>query len=224
MNVLVDFTQIPIQKVGVGVYAKETFRIPNKDVNELFFLLQDDDNDLRNAFLGSKIILVKSKFFRIFFFRFLLEQFYIPFLCCKYRINILHSLHYSFPIFLFKVKRIVTIHDLTFFIHPDVHTFIKRYYFRLFIKLACKYADRLICVSGSTKRDLERICTKISASIDVVPLSCSPKIQVEEQELELVKRKFGVGSHYMLFIGTLEPRKNILNLINGFYEFNRKNK
>ena len=35
MNVLVDFTQIPIQKVGVGVYAKETFRIPNKDVNEL---------------------------------------------------------------------------------------------------------------------------------------------------------------------------------------------
>lgn len=104
MNVLVDFTQIPIQKVGVGVYAKETFRIPNKDVNELFFLLQDDDNDLRNAFLGSKIILVKSKFFRIFFFRFLLEQFYIPFLCCKYRINILHSLHYSFPIFLLEFK------------------------------------------------------------------------------------------------------------------------
>ena len=66
--------------------------------------MQDDDNDLRNAFLGSKIILVKSKFFRIFFFRFLLEQFYIPFLCCKYRINILHSLHYSFPIFLFKVN------------------------------------------------------------------------------------------------------------------------
>ena len=80
-----------------------------------FFLLQDDDNDLRSTFLKSKIILVKSKFFRFFFCRFLLEQFYIPFLCYKYKINILHSLHYSFPIFLFKVKRIVTIHDLTFF-------------------------------------------------------------------------------------------------------------
>lgn len=224
MNVLVDFTQIPIQKVGVGVYAKETFKIPNEDVNKLFFLLQDDDNDLRNAFLGSKIILVRSKFFRNFLLRFLLEQFYIPLLCYKYKINVLHSLHYSFPIFLFKVKRIVTIHDLTFFIHPDVHTFIKRYYFRIFIKLACKYADRLICVSESTKKDLEKICKKISASINVIPLSCSPKIQVEQLELELVKKKFGVASQYILFIGTLEPRKNILNLINGFYEFNRMNK
>lgn len=224
MNILVDLTQIPIQKVGVGVYAKETFKFPNEDANELFFLLQDDDNDLRSTFLKSKIILVKSKFFRFFFCRFLLEQFYIPFLCYKYKINILHSLHYSFPIFLFKVKRIVTIHDLTFFIHPSVHTFIKRYYFRLFIKLACRYADRLICVSESTKKDLERICGRRSVSIDVIPLSCSPKMQVGEQELELVKKKFGVVSQYMLFIGTLEPRKNILNLINAFYKFSQKNR
>ena len=75
MNILVDLTQIPIQKVGVGVYAKETFKFPNEDANELFFLLQDDDNDLRSTFLKSKIILVKSKFFRFFFCRFLLEQF-----------------------------------------------------------------------------------------------------------------------------------------------------
>lgn len=37
MNILVDLTQIPIQKVGVGVYAKETFKFPNEDANELFF-------------------------------------------------------------------------------------------------------------------------------------------------------------------------------------------
>ena len=79
MNILVDLTQIPIQKVGVGVYAKETFKFPNEDANELFFLLQDDDNDLRSTFLKSKIILVKSKFFRFFFCRFLLEQFLYSF-------------------------------------------------------------------------------------------------------------------------------------------------
>ena len=49
-------------------------------------------------------------------------------------------------------------------------------------------------------------------------------MQVGEQELELVKKKFGVVSQYMLFIGTLEPRKNILNLINAFYKFSQKNR
>ena len=46
---------------------RKRFKFPNEDANELFFLLQDDDNDLRSTFLKSKIILVKSKFFSIFF-------------------------------------------------------------------------------------------------------------------------------------------------------------
>ena len=74
----------------------------------------------------------------------------------------------------------------------------------------------LFVYQSQLKKDLERICGRRSVSIDVIPLSCSPKMQVGEQELELVKKKFGVVSQYMLFIGTLEPRKNILNLINAF--------
>ena len=82
----------------------------------------------------------------------------------------------------------------------------------------------LFVYQSQLKKDLERICGRRSVSIDVIPLSCSPKMQVGEQELELVKKKFGVVSQYMLFIGTLEPRKNILNLINAFYKFSQKNR
>lgn len=223
MKVLVDFTQIPIQKVGVGVYAKETFRIFEKDTDELYFLIQDDDEDMKKTFSCFNVILVRSKFFRVFLFRFLLEQFYIPFLCWKYKIDVVHSLHYSFPLLLRKVKRIVTIHDLTFFIYPEVHTFIKRYYFKFFIKMACKYADAIICVSESTLNDLKKYMKKIIASTKVIPLSCSSKIEVTELEVKRKKRKFGINSSYILFIGTLEPRKNLLNLICAFNEFYKNN-
>lgn len=224
MKVLVDLTQIPIQKVGVGVYAQETFSVINKNA-EMFFLLQDDDNELYNKlFDKGRVILIKSKFFRVFILRFLLEQIFIPLICYKYKIDVLHSLHYSFPLFIYKVKRVVTIHDLTFFIYPDVHTFIKRLYFKFFIKKACKYVDFLICVSESTKNDLNKYVKDISACVQVVPLSCSLKIDFSELEKESIKKNFNIKDKYILFIGTLEPRKNILNLIKAFHIFLSSNK
>lgn len=224
MKVLIDFTQIPIQKVGVGVYALETFSKPNKNNDDLFYLLQDDDKELKEALSDrGKIITVKAKIFRFFILRIILEQFYIPYLCYKYNINVLHSLHYSFPIFLFNVKRIVTIHDLTFFIYPEVHKLIKRYYFKFFIKLACKYANQLICVSESTKNDLNKYIRKISASVKVIPLSCSPKLEIPKSEVEMIMKKYGINGKYILFIGTLEPRKNLSNLIKAFHLFIQNN-
>lgn len=72
MNILIDFTQIPIQKVGVGVYARETFLELLRGTNNKYYcLVQDDDKDMLNTLKSSKIIFVKSKWFRFFFFRFM---------------------------------------------------------------------------------------------------------------------------------------------------------
>ena len=217
MNILIDLTQIPKQKVGVGIYAIETFkRLPNTNGYKYFFLIQDDDEDFAELFRYKNVIKVKSKICRNFFVRFFFEQFFIPHICNKYRINILHSLHYSFPLFTSKqLKKVVTIHDLTFFIYPHLHTIVKRFYFRFFTRLACKYADSIICVSNSTKNDLFRYVKQINAQINVIPLAAN--LPVVEQEMVLdVKEKFGVQDKYLLFIGTLEPRKNISNLIKAY--------
>lgn len=67
MNILIDFTQIPIQKVGVGVYARETFLELLRGTNNKYYcLVQDDDKDMLNTLKSSKIIFVKSKWFRFF--------------------------------------------------------------------------------------------------------------------------------------------------------------
>lgn len=92
MNILIDFTQIPIQKVGVGVYARETFLELLRGTNNKYYcLVQDDDKDMLNTLKSSKIIFVKSKWFRFFFFRFFLEQFYIPWICYKYKITLVST-------------------------------------------------------------------------------------------------------------------------------------
>lgn len=219
MKVLVDFTQIPIQKVGVGVYAKEAFvRILMLDSKcDFYYLLQDDDKELEEIFsqYNVKILKVKSSLCRHFFVRILMEQIYIPIICLKYGINLIHSLHYSFPLLALGMKKIVTIHDLTFFIYPNLHILIKRYYFRFFIYMACKYADSIICVSDSTKKDLHKYIHSINAKLYVVPLAANvPKISNES--INVVKTKYGIRKQYLLFIGTLEPRKNIVNLIKAY--------
>lgn len=228
-NVLIDFTQIPIQKVGVGVYAIKTFEYSNikDDSIRYHVLIQDDDIELGRLFSPQQysVIKVKSKFARIFLIRFLYEQIYIPYICHKYNIDIVHSLHYSFPLFVFgKVKRFVTIHDLSFFIFPEVHTRIKRIYFKLFISLATKFCDTIICVSESTKADLMHRFPDNKSNIYTIPLAAESKRDYSQDQINAVKNQFGITKPYLLFIGTLEPRKNIDKLVAAYHQLNIKDK
>lgn len=211
MNILVDFTQIPINKVGVGVYAVQTFsRIIEQDVdNRYFFVVQDDDDELCDfKAVNLKVIKIKSKIFRNFICRGVLEQLYLPYLKLRFKINIIHSLHYSFPLFSLGAKRVVTLHDMTFFLYPKLHVRIKRMYFRFFISLSTKLSSRIIAVSESTANDVFSYFPNIVKNKVVsIPLAC---------QIPLYIAPSSIPSPYISFIGTLEPRKNIDSLINAF--------
>ncbi|MDR3654055.1 MAG: glycosyltransferase family 1 protein [Paludibacter sp.] len=220
MKILIDFTQIPLQKNGVGVYAYHTFEslLKNDNSNQYVTLIQNDDSDFASfLFPNNKIVKINSKYFRRFIPRVFFEQVFIPVYCILNKVDIIHSLHYSFPLFKFKQKQVVTIHDLTFFLYPKVHTLFKRYYFRLFIYLAGKFANEIICVSQSTANDLFTIFPKIKANVSVIPLAVkNEQVIYSNSESQDILNKFNIQSKFILFIGTLEPRKNIENLIRSF--------
>jgi glycosyltransferase involved in cell wall biosynthesis len=226
MNILIDYTQIPIKRMGAGVYAYNLIKeISKLDVNNRYYLLiQNDDKAFDDYYSINLIpIKVKHRFFRNFLFRFFLEQIYIPYIIIIKKINIVHSLHYSFPLLCFNARRVVTIHDMTFFIMPEVHLKFKRIYFRLFIRLALTLKNSIICVSDSTKKDLLNLKKEVKNECTTIPLGKSEIFRNDYSlaEINVVKNKYNIHGNYILFIGTIEPRKNIETLIKSFYKFNK---
>ena len=223
MRILIDFSQIPIQKTGVGTYAvnliQQLSSLHTGDRDIFFILLQDDervfDTLTNNRFV---FIPVKSRIFRKFLPRFCLEQILIPWLIYKHQIDVLHSLHYSFPIAVFSAKKVVTIHDMTFFLFPEHHLPLKRYYFRFWITMAALFADHLVTVSESTRNDLYSYHRQVRSRVTVIPHSCEPEVLPANHEeiIQRVRQKYSMPQDYLLFVGTIEPRKNLCRLISAF--------
>lgn len=223
MNILVDFSPIPIQKVGVGIYAFNLLhKIRQIDGQNKYFVLAQDDDTSVDSLVGRnfKILKINSKIFRNDFFMVVMEQFYIPYLVIKYRINLVHSLHFSFPL-LAPVKRVVTIHDLTTFQIPVCHRLIHICFFRLFIFFTSLFATKIITDSDSTLNDLVRRFKFAERKVQTIYLGKSDTFRpdLDVLEIERIKHKYNINTAYLLFLGTIEPRKNIPNLIIAFNKF-----
>lgn len=221
MNVLVDATSIRRNKAGVGVYAKNLIehliRIP--DGPHFFVLAQDDDPDFEfKSQFNVTAIRVPARFFRKLPFRFLLEQIALPFLLAKNRIDVVHSLHYSFPLMRLGTKQVVTVHDMTFFHMAEVHEPVKIAYFRSFIRGAVRFSDKIIFVSHSTMRDCVARLGAVRGSAEVIYLGKSEAFHSKLDEIEVwrVRRKFGLETDFVLYLGTIEPRKNLARLVSAF--------
>jgi len=222
MNILIDFSQIPIQKMGVGVYGLNLIlNLKSEQDIHYYVLVQDDESSLDKCESdGITLIKIDSKKYRKLIYRFFLEQFYLPYLVYKYNINAIHSLHYSFPV-MTKARKIVTVCDMIFYKYPALHIKSKVLYFRFFIWLTTFFADKVICISKSTQQDyLARF--KVSPELTTVielgkDQSYHPDI--DRGEVKRVLNKYSIDSDFILFIGTIEPRKNISNLILAYARF-----
>lgn len=118
----------------------------------------------------------------------------------------------------YRVKTVVTIHDLGVEYLPGYHQFPQKYYLDLASKYAAYHADRLIAVSEATKRDLiERYGVK-SPQIDVVYEGVDKEFFRPQTKavVDKVKKKYKISGDYFLYVGTVQPRKNLMFLIDTF--------
>lgn len=221
MNVLIDATSIRRSKAGVGVYAKnlieELIRIPTGP--HFFILAQNDDPELDfNSHANVTMIRVPALIFRKLPFRFLLEQAILPLLLLRHRIDVVHSLHYSFPLIRFGSRRVVTLHDMTSFNLKEVHLPAKMAYYRAFIRAAVRLADKIIFVSHSTMRDCVARFGAIRGSSEVIHLGKSEAFHpaLDKAKAQEVRDKYGLQTDFVLFLGMIEPRKNLPRLVSAF--------
>jgi len=222
-SVLIDLTQLPLERTGVGIYAVnyvKRLQAQAADIRLHFLVLNDDAELLREiaAIPNATAIVLKAKLFRRFLFRVLLEQVIMPILAWTKGIDATHSLHYSFPLLSFgRFKRIVTVCDMSFFLFPELHVRAKRVFFQFFIRRLAR-VEGLLFISESTMHDFMRFFPSCGAQRCVMPLGADlARLQApaSHRVVDELHRRLGID-HFILYVGTIEPRKNILGLVKAF--------
>ncbi|HLZ09292.1 MAG TPA: glycosyltransferase family 1 protein, partial [Chloroflexota bacterium] len=137
-------------------------------------------------------------------------------------VDVLHSPDFIPPARLGRRwARVITVHDLAFLRFPDLLTASSRRYYGQ-ISRATAEADQIIAVSESTKSDLmSLVSSSLAAKIAVIPEGVDPAYSVGstvglDREARI---RLGIEGPYFLFVGTIEPRKNLPRLIRAFDRF-----
>jgi glycosyltransferase involved in cell wall biosynthesis len=149
--------------------------------------------------------------------RLLWEQVSFPRLAKRKQLDLLHSLHYTMPL-AYPGRSVVTFHDMTFFLFPQLHTLPKRYFFRFFIRSSSRKAVALIADSESTRQDAIRLVGAPPEKIFTAELGVTQEFHriQDNAALQQVRLKYHLPDHFLLYVGMLEPRKNLPTLLGGF--------
>jgi glycosyltransferase involved in cell wall biosynthesis len=149
---------------------------------------------------------------------------YLPLRLRKVGTDVYHGPAVFLPHVKLGYRTVVTIHDLVSFLFPE--TVPRKYslYMRLMTRLATRSADRIIAVSEATKADLVRMLNVPPARIVVIHEAVGPEFArpLAPGTVTAVAARYGLRSPYCLFVGNLEPRKNLPGLIEAFAEVRRR--
>jgi glycosyltransferase involved in cell wall biosynthesis len=149
--------------------------------------------------------------------RILWEQTVQPFALASGGLDLYHALAFVAP-FALNLPSVVTIYDLSFIHYPERLPAARRLYLRAFTGLTCRRARRVIAISQSTARDLVETLHVPADKIDVAAPGCDPAVfrPLPAEQIAAFRRTKNLPDRFWLFIGTLEPRKNLLVLLEAY--------
>ena len=199
---------------GIHVYTKELLRALAEIDKENEYLVVRAE--AKNEFPGMEEIVVPYSNFpgyrawRIFF--------QLPSLLAQKNVDIVVEPAHFGPFNLPKsIKRVTVIHDLTVYLFPEMHVFSSQLLQRLFLPRILKKADHIITNSANTSKDLQDFFPFTKNKNTSILLGKDERFKVEEKPDILAKYK--ITKPYILYLGTLEPRKNIDTIIRAFNDF-----
>lgn len=132
--------------------------------------------------------------------------------------DIFWSPHFNFSSFSDKTKKIITVHDLSFLRYREFFSWRKNFWhLALAVKKNLKLADRIIAVSENTKNDLIELLGISEEKISVVYSGNNfIKASFSEEERDNYFKEHKIKERFVLYLGNIEPRKNISGLIEAF--------
>jgi glycosyltransferase involved in cell wall biosynthesis len=144
-----------------------------------------------------------------------------PFALWQHGIDLVHGMAYALP-FLSPARGIVTVHDLSFLLFPSVFNRVNRLYVSAITRQTVRRAQAVIADSENTRQDLIRLLGVPAQKVVAIPLGVDagyappPPDQVAQ-----FRQRAGLPDRFILFLGTLEPRKNLAVLVRAYAELRR---
>ncbi len=238
LRVSLDVSAVPTQAVGVGRFALDLVGALSErgDVRLTLFTRRDDPSRWQDAARrhGSVSLVARAPGPRPL--RLAWEQLRLPGLVDRSGVAVHHCPHYTMPERT-KAPCVVTIHDMTFFDHPEWHERTKVRFFRRATSAAARRARALLCDSRLTADRLNSLLEP-KGRVFVVPLGVdlarfAPYPQTANTATargaddegtfsdlrtadEAIITDLGLRTPYVLFLGTLEPRKAVPDLVAAF--------
>ncbi len=154
--------------------------------------------------------------------RILWEQVVQPWALLSERVELLHSLAFVGPI-LSPCPFLVTVYDLSFLLFPESFRPWNRLYLSLFTRLSARKARRVIAISENTRKDLVKLLGVEEGKIRVTYCGRDESLRpLPPQEVEEFRRRKGLPERFILFLGTIEPRKNLVRLLEAYSRIRRE--
>ncbi|CAO5147886.1 Glycosyltransferase [Frankia sp. AiPs1] len=219
-RVLVDATSVPADRGGVGRYVDGLVAALGAAGADMALVCQRSDEERYSRMAPHATVLSGPAAIAHRPARLAWEQTGLPLVAEQVNAAVIHSPHYTMPL---RAQQpvCVTIHDVTFFTEPDMHTAVKGTFFRSAMRTAVRRAARIIVPSKATRDELVRVLDAESTTTDVAyhGVDTSTFHPPTEEDRVRVRRRLGLGdSRYVAFLGMLEPRKNVPSLIRGWAE------
>jgi glycosyltransferase involved in cell wall biosynthesis len=144
------------------------------------------------------------------------EQLVQPFVLRQEKTDLLHSLAFVTPL-LSPCPSVITIYDLSFLIFPQSFKYSKRLYLTLLTRPSARKARGIITISESTKRDTVRLLGVSPEKVDVIYCGVDKAFRpLPKRKVTSFRQKCGLPERIILFVGTIEPRKNVARLVEAY--------
>ncbi len=215
MRIGVDLSVIQSTKSGVDWY---TYNVLNEmagllEPHEQLYLFSNRDNGFEQDMAGRPGVVIIRSHFR---YQEPWRQFLLPLLLRKHQIDVCFFTNFVVAVTA-PCPMVLTIHDLSFKLFPRTHSLRNVIWTRSLVPVSVRRSARIIAVSNNTKLDLIRLMNVSNRKVEVIHEGVSGEFTPnpgpdDKQALD----RYGIVKPYLLFVGTLEPRKNINLLIKGF--------
>jgi glycosyltransferase involved in cell wall biosynthesis len=221
MRIAIDATSVPPQRLGAGTYIYNLVRaLAQLDTDDRYFVFAKPETFAACPEVGSasrfRLVPVRLPW-RLA--RMAWEQVVLPWQLRRLDVDVLHSPHYTTTAISSGWRRVVTFHDVTFFLLPERYPPLRRAYFRAASRAGARLADLVLAVSKTVKEDVERHLRLPPERVRAVPLAAAPSFRPLEDPagIAAVRGKYGLPDRFVLNVGALEPGKNQGTLVRAFH-------